>query len=168
MTFQQLLEGAEVLSQSGSSNGNPPVTGVEYDSRRVRPGSVFVAMKGETSDGNRFIDQAIAAGAVAIVTESVMEVSSHALEQQRVFGIPFDVAVFTNLTRDHLDYHHTMEEYFRAKQVLFEGCGTAPPRAAVINTDDEHGRQLLALSKKKSSVAFSYGLTTGDFHAESI
>ena len=213
MTFQQLLQGAEVLSQSG----NPGVAGVEYDSRRVRPGTVFVAMKGETSDGNRFIDQAIAAGAVAIVTDSaaevprpavawaqvvhgrralarlsanfykrpaeriantgitgtngksttafliesilqaagrktalvgtieyhvagkilpaphttpealelnrllaeglgqgvteaVMEVSSHALEQQRVFGIPFDVAVFTNLTRDHLDYHGTMEE----------------------------------------------------------
>jgi len=65
MTFQQLLEGAEVLSQSGSSSGNPPVTGVEYDSRRVGTGTVFVAMKGETSDGNRFIDQAIAAGAVA-------------------------------------------------------------------------------------------------------
>jgi UDP-N-acetylmuramoyl-L-alanyl-D-glutamate--2,6-diaminopimelate ligase len=66
MTFQQLLQGAEVLSQSG----NPGVAGVEYDSRRVRPGTVFVAMKGETSDGNRFIDQAIAAGAVAIVTDS--------------------------------------------------------------------------------------------------
>jgi UDP-N-acetylmuramoyl-L-alanyl-D-glutamate--2,6-diaminopimelate ligase len=271
MTFQQLLEGAEVLLQSG----DPPVTGVEYDSRRVAPGKVFVAMKGETSDGNRFIDQAIAAGAVAIVTdsavekprpgvawaqvvhgrralarlsanfykrpaeriansgitgtngksttafllesilrsagrktvlvgtieyhvagkvlpaphttpealelnrllaeglgegvtESVMEVSSHALAQERVFGIPFDVAVFTNLTRDHLDYHGAMEEYFRAKQVLFEGCGTAPPRAAVINTDDEYGRQLLALSRKKSSVVLSYGLTTGDFHAESV
>ena len=73
MTFQQLLEGAEVLSQSGSSSGNPPVTGVEYDSRRVGPGSVFVAMKGETSDGNRFIDQAIAAGAVAIVTDSATQ-----------------------------------------------------------------------------------------------
>ena len=47
----------------------------------------------------------------------MMEVSSHALEQQRVYGIPFDVAVFTNLTRDHLDYHHTMEEYFSSKQV---------------------------------------------------
>src|SRR5208282_1434771 len=69
MTFQQLLQGAEVLSQSG----NPAVAGVEYDSRRVRPGTVFVAMKGETSDGNRFIDQAIAAGAVAIVTDSVAE-----------------------------------------------------------------------------------------------
>src|SRR6267378_4717676 len=69
MTFQELLEGAEVLSQSG----NPPVTGVEYDSRRVGPGKVFVAMKGESSDGNRFIDQAIAAGAVAIVTDSAVE-----------------------------------------------------------------------------------------------
>jgi UDP-N-acetylmuramoyl-L-alanyl-D-glutamate--2,6-diaminopimelate ligase len=275
MTFQQLLEGAEVLSQSGSSSGNPPVTGVEYDSRRVGSGTVFVAMKGETTDGNRFIDQAITAGAVAIVTdsatqtprpgiawaqvahgrralarlsanfyhrpaeriantgitgtngksttafliesilraagrttalvgtieyhvagkvlpaphttpealelnrlladgvregvtESVMEVSSHALEQERVYAIPFDVAVFTNLTRDHLDYHGTMEEYFRAKQMLFEGEGTAPPRAAVLNIDDEHGRQLQAVSKKNSAVTFSYGLNAGDFHAESI
>src|SRR6201988_3105740 len=66
MTFQQLLDGAEFLSQSG----NPDVTGVEYDSRRVKPGSVFVAMQGESSDGNRFIDSAIQAGAVAIVTDS--------------------------------------------------------------------------------------------------
>ena len=80
-----------------------------------------------------------------------MEVSSHALAQQRVFGIPFDVAVFTNLTRDHLDYHGTMEEYFRAKRVLFEGCGTEPPRAAVINIDDEYGRKLVKFSKKKSA-----------------
>src|SRR5277367_150508 len=69
MTFQQLLDGAEILSQSG----NPPITGVEYDSRRVRPGTVFVAMKGESSDGNRFIDQAIVSGASAIVTDSATE-----------------------------------------------------------------------------------------------
>jgi UDP-N-acetylmuramoyl-L-alanyl-D-glutamate--2,6-diaminopimelate ligase len=102
------------------------------------------------------------------VTEAVMEVSSHALEQQRVFGIPFDVAVFTNLTRDHLDYHITMEEYFRAKQALFEGCGTEPPRAAVLNIDDEYGRQLSKISRKNSAAVLSYGLTSGDFHAESI
>jgi UDP-N-acetylmuramoyl-L-alanyl-D-glutamate--2,6-diaminopimelate ligase len=275
MKFQQLLDGVEILSQSGNSPGNPAVCGVEYDSRRVQPGTVFVAMKGEKSDGNRFIDQAIAAGAVAIVTDSttetprpavawaqvshgrralaslsasfynrpaehiantgitgtngksttafiiesilnaagrktalvgtieyhvagkilpaphttpeslelnqllaeglahgvteaVMEVSSHALEQQRVFGIPFDVAVFTNLTRDHLDYHGTMDDYFRAKQILFEGCGTGPPRAAVLNVDDEHCRELLQQAKRNSSVVFSYGLTAGDFHAESL
>ena len=62
------------------------------------------------------LNQLLAEGLAQGVTESVMEVSSHALEQQRVFGIPFDVAVFTNLTRDHLDYHGTMDEYFRAKQ----------------------------------------------------
>src|SRR5215472_663302 len=69
MTFQHLLDGAEFLSQSG----NPEVTSVEYDSRRVKPGCAFVAMRGETSDGNRFIDQAIQAGAVAIVTDSPAE-----------------------------------------------------------------------------------------------
>jgi UDP-N-acetylmuramoyl-L-alanyl-D-glutamate--2,6-diaminopimelate ligase len=114
------------------------------------------------------LNQLLAEGIGLGVTEAVMEVSSHALEQQRVFGIPFDVAVFTNLTRDHLDYHGTMEEYFRAKQVLFEGCGTESPRAAVVNVDDQSGRQLLALSRKKSSQVLSYGLTAGDFHAEAV
>ncbi|MGA6980162.1 MAG: Mur ligase domain-containing protein, partial [Candidatus Sulfotelmatobacter sp.] len=66
MTFQQVLDGAEVLAQSG----DPGVSGVEYDSRRVKPGCVFVAMRGESSDGNRFIDQAIQAGAAAVVTDS--------------------------------------------------------------------------------------------------
>jgi UDP-N-acetylmuramoyl-L-alanyl-D-glutamate--2,6-diaminopimelate ligase len=271
MTFEQILEGTEVLSRSGEAS----VTGVAYDSRRVKPGYVFVAMRGETSDGNRFIDRAIAAGAVAVVTDSpaeqqrpgiawaqvphgrralarlsgnfykkpaerlavtgitgtngkstsafllesvlnaagrkslligtieyhvagkvlpaphttpeslelnqmfaeaigqgtteaVMEVSSHALEQQRVFGIPFDVAVFTNLTRDHLDYHETMEQYFAAKRILFEGCGTEPPRVAVINADDEYGIQLVKFSKNAGSTVFTYGWNAGDFRAQKL
>src|SRR6202162_1612105 len=271
MTFLEVLYGAEVLAQSG----NPGISGLEYDSRRIKPGDLFVAMRGESSDGNKFIDQAIAAGAVAIVTDSateqpreggagpqvlhgrralarlsanffkkpaerlavsgitgtngksttafllesiltasdrksaligtieyhvagkilpaphttpealelnrilnealgqgateaVMEVSSHALEQQRVFGIPFDVAIFTNLTRDHLDYHRTMEEYFSSKQVLFEGCGTEAPRAAVLNTDDEYGQKLVKISRKRSSEVLTYGLSKGDFHAEKV
>ncbi len=271
MTFLELLYGAEVLSQSG----NPGIGGLEYDSRRIKPGDVFVAMRGESSDGNKFIDRAIAAGAVAIVTDSasekpradvawaqvphgrralarlsanfykkpaerlaitgitgtngksttafliesilaaagrksaligtieyhvagktlpaphttpealelnrilnqalglgateaVMEVSSHALEQQRVYGVPFDVAVFTNLTRDHLDYHRTMEEYFSSKRVLFEGSGTEAPRAAVLNTDDEYGQKLAIISKKRSSEVLTYGMSKGDFHAEKI
>src|SRR6202451_1094043 len=69
MTFQQVLDGAEVLAQSG----DPAVTSVEYDSRRVKPGCLFVAMRGESSDGNRFIDQAISAGAVGVVTDSAAE-----------------------------------------------------------------------------------------------
>ena len=69
MTFQQVLDGAEVLAHSG----DPGVSSVEYDSRRVKPGCLFVAMRGESSDGNRFIDQAISAGAVAVVTDSAAE-----------------------------------------------------------------------------------------------
>jgi UDP-N-acetylmuramoyl-L-alanyl-D-glutamate--2,6-diaminopimelate ligase len=69
MNFQQILEGAEILSQSG----DPSVNGIEFDSRKVKPGNVFVAMKGETSNGNRFIEQAIANGAVAVVTDSAEE-----------------------------------------------------------------------------------------------
>jgi UDP-N-acetylmuramoyl-L-alanyl-D-glutamate--2,6-diaminopimelate ligase len=271
MTFQNLLDGVGFLSQSG----NPDVTSVEYDSRRVKPGSLFVAMKGETSDGNRFIDQAIKSGAVAIVTDSpaeqsregvawalvphgrralarisenfykhpaervamigitgtngksttaflvesiltaagrksaligtieyhvagrvypaphttpealelarilseavgqgvgdaVTEVSSHALAQERVYGVPFDVAVFTNLTRDHLDYHGTMSEYFESKRVLFAGCGTDAPRAAVTNLDDEYGEKLVGFSRKRSSVVLTYGWDKGDFHAEKV
>src|ERR1700751_6326364 len=66
MTFQQILQGAEVLAQSGDSD----IKGVAYDSRQVKPGFLFVAMRGESSDGNQFIDRALAAGAVAVVTDS--------------------------------------------------------------------------------------------------
>ena len=69
MNFLQLLDGAEVLAQSG----NPSVSGLEYDSRRVKPGDAFIAMRGETSDGNKFIDKAINAGAAAIVSDSATE-----------------------------------------------------------------------------------------------
>jgi UDP-N-acetylmuramoyl-L-alanyl-D-glutamate--2,6-diaminopimelate ligase len=78
-------------------------------------------------------------------TAAAMEVSSHGLEQKRVLGMEFAVGVFTNLTRDHLDYHRTLENYFAAKCRLFDGTGTGtPPRAAVVNLDDAHGRQLAA------------------------
>ena len=72
-------------------------------------------------------------------TDVAMEVSSHALDQHRVDGIHFDVAVFTNLTRDHLDYHGTMEAYGAAKAKLFAWPGL---RAAVLNVDDAFGREL--------------------------
>ncbi|MBV9609783.1 MAG: UDP-N-acetylmuramoyl-L-alanyl-D-glutamate--2,6-diaminopimelate ligase [Acidobacteria bacterium] len=269
MTFLQLLDGAEVLYQSG----DPIVTGVQYDSRRVGKGDAFVAMRGESTDGNRFIDRAIAQGAVAVVTDSadekprpgfawaqvphgrralariaanfyhhpaeklslvgitgtngkttttflvesifeaagrksalvgtieyhvagrsvpaphttpeslelnqvyaeavsdgaadaVMEVSSHALAQERVFGIPFDVAVFTNLTRDHLDFHRSMDEYYTAKRGLFEGCGTEPPRVSVINIEDEYGSRLARESKSAEKIA--YGIERGEFHAANV
>ena len=73
----------------------------------------------EALELNQFFARAVAAGC----TEAVMEVSSHALEQQRTYGIPFDVAVFTNLTRDHLDYHGTMEELLRLEGDSLPGIG---------------------------------------------
>ena len=107
--------------------------------------------------------RALARGA----TEAVMEVSSHALQQGRVFAIPVDVAIFSNLTQDHLDYHGTMEEYFASKRILFEGCGTEPPRCAILNLDDEYGRKLVTFSRRRSQV-LTYGLEQGDFHAEHL
>jgi len=268
MNFLELLDGVGYLAQQG----NPPIAGLDYDSRRVKPGWCFVAMRGESTDGNQYIDTALKAGATAIVSDSlssragiawaqvehgrqalarlsanfygrpaeklsisgitgtngktttsfllnamlraggrktalvgtveyriedlhfpaphttpealelnqffaralqsgcaeaVMEVSSHALEQQRVYGIPYDVAIFTNLTRDHLDYHVTMEKYFESKALLFEGSGTEPPRAAVINIDDDYGKRIIKLCKKQQEV-FTYGMESGDFHAEDV
>lgn len=271
MRFSDLLFGAEVLSTSGEAD----IFGMQYDSRKVQTGDCFVAMKGETTDGNAYIDSAVGRGAFAIVTDSpsepprediawtvvkhgrralammsgnlyqhpaqkirlvgvtgtngkttttflvdamlraaqrktallgtieyrlagevvpsphttpesldlnhfladgvkrgvtdaVMEVSSHALQQERVYGIPYDVAIFTNLTRDHLDYHKTMGEYFSAKQILFKGCGTEPPRVAVLNKDDERGRELIHIAKKLSPDLLTYGLKDGDFYAEDL
>lgn len=75
-------------------------------------------------------------------SHATMEVSSHALALGRVYGITFHTAVFTNLTRDHLDFHETMENYFAAKQLLFAPQGAAPPRWAVINRDDPYGARI--------------------------
>jgi UDP-N-acetylmuramoyl-L-alanyl-D-glutamate--2,6-diaminopimelate ligase len=271
MRFSELLRGLGGLHRGS----DPQIFGIDYDSRRVRPGWLFMAMHGDSTDGNRYIDAALKNGAVAVATDSpaekprpnvawvvvphgrkalaqlsasfygrpadklkitgvtgtngkttttfliesilnfcgkkstligtieyhaagkilpaphttpeslelnrifsealdsgatdaVMEVSSHALEQGRVHGIHYDVAVFTNLTRDHLDYHKDMESYFTAKRLLFEGTGAKPPRVAVINADDEHGRKLLDVSEKASEQIISYGLDGTDFLARNI
>jgi UDP-N-acetylmuramoyl-L-alanyl-D-glutamate--2,6-diaminopimelate ligase len=86
-----------------------------------------------------------------------MEVSSHALAMERAWGCPFAVAVFTNLTRDHLDFHKTMEEYAAAKRRLFEGTGAGPPRVAVINSDDPFAAQLKVFAPR----TLTYGLRNG-------
>ncbi len=93
----------------------------------------------ESLDLWSYLSQTVDAGGAGVV----MEVSSHALAQERVWGFPYSVAVFTNLTRDHLDYHKDFEHYFEAKRRLFEGLGTPPPEWAVINLDDPWGRKLL-------------------------
>ena len=73
---------------------------------------------------------------------AVLEVSSHGLDQQRVCGVNFSAAVFTNLTRDHLDYHKTFEAYFDVKSRLFTGCQGHEPKVAVVNLDDAYGEKL--------------------------
>lgn len=248
-----------------SLSGNAEIRGVAYDSRQVKPGFLFLAIRGEISDGNRFIESAIRAGAAAVVsdspsvpvppnkafarvahgrqamaaisanfyrrpaekltltgvtgtngkttttfliehmlrqsgrgtamigtieyhvagrvlpaphttpealelnatfaeaiqaaaTEAVMEVSSHALEQGRVYGLHYDVAVFTNLTRDHLDYHQTMDAYLAAKQKLFAANGAAAPRVAVVNLDDSYGASIASVAKQSGCEILDYGL----------
>jgi UDP-N-acetylmuramoyl-L-alanyl-D-glutamate--2,6-diaminopimelate ligase len=97
-------------------------------------------------------------GADAGATEAVMEVSSHALDQGRVCGLPYDVAIFTNLTQDHLDYHGTMENYFAAKRTLFDGGGGAAPRVAVVNADDPWGARMADAARAAGAQVFTYGL----------
>src|ERR1700733_2169017 len=266
MLIDEALREVETIERSRSAAA---VTGIHYDSREVMPGDVFVAMRGETTDGNRYIPAAIERGAHAVITDSreawnqeraqfsqvpfylvgngrralagisanlfghperrlalsavtgtngktttafllesmlrsvgrtcvligtiethvgdevrvsphttpeasdtlrvfadgvkggateaVREVWSHALEQERVWGLPVDVAMFTNLTQDHLDFHGTMERYFAAKARLFEGVGAAPPRVAVVNLDDEYGGAIEKPAARGSEV-WTYGL----------
>jgi UDP-N-acetylmuramoyl-L-alanyl-D-glutamate--2,6-diaminopimelate ligase len=82
-----------------------------------------------------------------------MEVSSHSLDQSRVLGLDFNVAVFSNLTQDHLDYHKTMEEYFKAKKILFDSL--SPSSIAVINKDDTWGEKLLSLISHVKTISYS-------------
>ena len=88
-------------------------------------------------------------------THATMEVSSHALALGRVYGLHFHTAVFTNLTRDHLDFHTTMEDYFAAKRQLFQGAGAKAPVAAVLNRDDEYAARL---EPSAGTQLFWYGL----------
>jgi UDP-N-acetylmuramoyl-L-alanyl-D-glutamate--2,6-diaminopimelate ligase len=92
-------------------------------------------------------------------THATMEVSSHALALRRIYGLSFHTAIFTNLTRDHLDFHSTMEEYFAAKRSLFEGAASGenvrPPRFAALNRDDEYAARILPAP---GTEVFWYGL----------
>ncbi|HSC46013.1 MAG TPA: UDP-N-acetylmuramoyl-L-alanyl-D-glutamate--2,6-diaminopimelate ligase, partial [Candidatus Acidoferrum sp.] len=83
---------------------------------------------------------------------AVMEASSHALVMDRLWGCHFQAAVFTNLTREHLDFHKNFEDYFAAKRRLFEGTGAGAPETAVLNADDPYSKRLAGLAKQ--SVTF--------------
>ncbi|MBM4153516.1 MAG: UDP-N-acetylmuramoyl-L-alanyl-D-glutamate--2,6-diaminopimelate ligase [Lentisphaerae bacterium] len=265
MRIESILQVIQPMTVKGPRQAD--IRGIACDSRQVRPGHLFVALRGTREDGAKYVEDAIRRGAVAIVSEhndwarrdithirvedarravaeiacafhdhpsaqletigvtgtngkttttfmirdilraagrnpgligtvmyemgarcipanrttpeatdlqsmlaqmvvagcasAVMEVSSHALEQKRVWGIDFDVGVFTNLTRDHLDYHGTMERYFGAKALLFRGLGQMEKSAAaVINLDDSWGQQLANTGGGWSSLV-TYGLHPG-------
>jgi UDP-N-acetylmuramyl tripeptide synthase len=89
-------------------------------------------------------------------THAVLEVSSHSLVMDRTWGCHFDVAIFTNLTRDHLNFHKTFEEYFAAKKALFAGTGAGAPGTAVLNIDDPYGARLDGLAKR----TLTYGISS--------
>jgi UDP-N-acetylmuramoyl-L-alanyl-D-glutamate--2,6-diaminopimelate ligase len=103
----------------------------------------------EAPDLQRLLSEMVEQG----VTHCVIEVSSHALDLKRVSGIGFDIAVFTNLSGDHLDYHHSMEEYFEAKKKLF--FLNHKKRMAVVNLDDSWGKKLIPEIR---TGVISYGL----------
>jgi UDP-N-acetylmuramoyl-L-alanyl-D-glutamate--2,6-diaminopimelate ligase len=248
MTLGEIMAGVRLRAPLSPLLSQLDIQGLEYDSRRVQPGSLFFAFPGSRTDGREFARDAVARGAVAVACESAapddfpapwievehgrqalavaarnyyhhpderialtgitgtngktttsylidsilraagkttaligtieyhlagrvlpavnttpesldlnrlfteleaaggthatMEVSSHALALGRVYGLQFHTAIFTNLTRDHLDFHQTMENYFAAKQMLFSGAGAPPPVWAVLNRDDEWCRRV--------------------------
>ncbi|MBI4651071.1 hypothetical protein HY745_07280 [Candidatus Desantisbacteria bacterium] len=212
MILGDLVKTIEIKAVRGDPNVK--FTSVAHDSRQVLPGGIFVAVKGDTSDGNDYIENAIKKGTgtngkttTSYILESILnvagkksgiigtiynkigeekfspkyttpdpvefqslltkmvenkveyvvaEVSSHALAQKRVWGSQFKIAIFTNLTHDHLDYHKTMEEYGKAKQELFchylESDGIA-----VINKDDPFSDNLVKCGKKIITYGFSRG-----------
>ncbi|MBX7145273.1 MAG: UDP-N-acetylmuramoyl-L-alanyl-D-glutamate--2,6-diaminopimelate ligase [Oligoflexia bacterium] len=140
------------LSQLGLSPIRIGTLGVEA------PGVISRSGEMTTPDAlqiNTDLRSAVAGGCRACV----MEASSHALDQHRIDDIAFDVGIFTNLTRDHLDYHSDMESYFRAKRRLFELLldSPKPTTAAVINIDDDWGARLLREFETSGLRLLSYG-----------
>ncbi len=246
MQLRELISNVELIEPPESPETE--ISGIAYDSRQVRNGYLFAAIRGARTDGNRFVNQAVQRGAGAILSENpkpaafsrpwirvehgrralaqtaanyfghptrdlhlvgvtgtngktsiayllesilrtggsrvglistiayrtsgwsapaglttpesldlqalfrrfrqngcrqvVMEVSSHALDLNRVHASRFEVAVFTNLSPEHLDYHQSMDSYYRAKKQLFVDTGYGPPGVSIVNVDDSWGQKL--------------------------
>jgi UDP-N-acetylmuramoyl-L-alanyl-D-glutamate--2,6-diaminopimelate ligase len=107
----------------------------------------------ESLDLQRFFSEIVRAGG----THAVLESSSHALALDRLWGCRFAAAIFTNLTRDHLDFHSTMENYFAAKRRLFEGTGAGRAHCGIVNIDDPYGQAL----RNVADQTITYGLASG-------
>jgi UDP-N-acetylmuramoyl-L-alanyl-D-glutamate--2,6-diaminopimelate ligase len=144
---------AAVLDRAGLPAGFLGTLGYRFGDRRFPGGHTTP----EASDLFRTLRRMREAGARAVA----MEVSSHALDMGRVAGAAFDVGVFTNLTRDHLDYHPDMESYFAAKRRLFDQL--KPGGRPVVNLDDPYGRRLAA--ELPGALTFGEG---GDVEARGV
>jgi UDP-N-acetylmuramoyl-L-alanyl-D-glutamate--2,6-diaminopimelate ligase len=95
---------------------------------------------------------------------AIMEVSSHSLILKRVYGLNFNTAIFTNITSDHLDFHGNLEEYFKAKKILFDSL--SENSVIIYNNDDDNSQKIIKDSKAKS---YSYGISSGsDFLIKNI
>jgi len=119
----------------------------------------------EASDTNRFLRRAVEDDCKT----AVMETSSQAIDLHRCDALRFQVAVFTNLTRDHLDYHLTMENYYDAKKKLFDGRLGEAPKSSVINIDDDWGRRLADESKSNNQTVVTFAQNNpADLTAENV
>lgn len=139
------------------------LTTVEY---RIGEKSVpAIRTTPEASDTNRFLNEAVDEDCRV----AVMEASSQAIDLKRCDWLRFKVAVFTNLTRDHLDYHLTMENYFDAKRKLFDGRLGETPEVCVVNIDDAYGAKMAGDLKEKGQRVTTYALNNAaDLTAENI
>ena len=114
----------------------------------------------ESNDLNRLFYDMIQAGC----SHSVMEVSSHSLILNRIYGLDFSAAIFSNITSDHLDFHQTFEEYFKAKKILFDGLSS--DSFAIINSDDASGKEIIKDCKAK---IVTYGISNySDYQIKNI
>ncbi|GLQ47252.1 UDP-N-acetylmuramoyl-L-alanyl-D-glutamate--2,6-diaminopimelate ligase [Dyella lipolytica] len=170
--FQRPSESMRVIGVTGTNGKTSTVQLLaqaleKLGHRAATIGTLGAGLHGQLREGERTTPDAIAVQRLLAefrqegATHVAMEVSSHALEQGRVAATAFDVAAFTNLTRDHLDYHGSMQAYGAAKARLFAWPGLT---AAVINTDDAFGRELAG--KPAPGVQVLRLSSTGDVHAE--
>ncbi|MDR1595473.1 MAG: UDP-N-acetylmuramoyl-L-alanyl-D-glutamate--2,6-diaminopimelate ligase [Puniceicoccales bacterium] len=105
----------------------------------------------------KMINRAVANGCKNLA----LEVSSHGIEERRAYGLDVDVAIFTNLSSEHLDFHKTIGSYFVTKMKLFNGANGCLPKFSAVNIDDTHGRGLFSLLKDSGRKVFSFGFSPG-------
>lgn len=149
------------LAAAGRATG---LIGTVQTQTRSADGAVTALPSERTTPEAPAVHALLAAMAESGVTTVAMEVSSHALVLGRVGGVRFAAAGFTNLGRDHLDFHGTLEEYFRAKSLLFDGRAAAE----VVDVDDEHGRRLLDRPGRPRPVTVSTRGAAADWSATDV